>query len=930
MKKNSVNTFTEGLVCDLDPINVPNNVLTDCLNGTIITYDGNEYSLQNDKGNYPLKDCKLRENFIPVGIKEYGGILYIVSKNPFTGEEEIGSYPSPKLYNGGTVDGEIELDYVIPRVFEEKESELIDYSDLEEGCRSVYYSNPNLKINVGDVFQFESEKDSGKLESIEKYIVDENSIEHLILDSWRNKHNKFVAPVSGTIMLKNKIFEFSNSSIETNTFTCWKNSNNSENIVPQTKATDNLDVNDDPDYEITTKSDPLSVLFSFTYKLYVDDYETLKWFENDPSIIHYRVNLKVNGKLKHDSIYSYLSNSTTPYDQFSIQPNIGTDIEWYQNNKIFIKHFNVVINDLVSSDVLSVEVTPIIKYADNQYIEISNLFKSLSDSISEYNSSEWKIGQTRYRYYNLESDLYTIQYIDLDIQGPVEASNEVVLRCEIKDENSNILLSYDDSSAGIGTNLLKIPYNSNFKKEDLYYATYSVIIAGSVLKSETYRIITTELLADDKWLQYSNYDWEISNDTLLTEYLSRVTLQDASCTEISKSDLPKSLYSYKTGKPDYFNREVFPNFITDSAYLTYNESRLNGKVYNCVINTNKPNYLQGNLWGTPAISCNIQNDLLDSQSFTDQITVNIPICHQKAVTINKVKNQNVGKFKSIEPIPFTEKLLHIGFYIEDCGKCSIKTVETYPTIYNEFTITPSSGTYSDLVPVKELILPDDSITKLRIKMDHYNFSYPHNWCNAIYDISAIAKDDTIYACPHELRADKWARIPSSSDSETFVKIDADIDEKYESGTWCECILKSQKKINNASLNTTLEWNTKLGLGTKNFSQEFNFDLESDTTDELAYIHNRCEVDMTNYSELIKVCNPKEGDYVKGVTRVSDKKYITTLSKNFRNSNKIIGSKTCDTTSEPVVCRWTAQGTTSDFAPYAAIYKSLTLYGYYDE
>ena len=83
MKKNSVNTFTEGLICDLDPINVSNNVLTDCLNGTIITHDGNEYSLQNDKGNFPLKDCKLRENFIPVGIKEYNGILYIVSLNQY-------------------------------------------------------------------------------------------------------------------------------------------------------------------------------------------------------------------------------------------------------------------------------------------------------------------------------------------------------------------------------------------------------------------------------------------------------------------------------------------------------------------------------------------------------------------------------------------------------------------------------------------------------------------------------------------------------------------------------------------------------------------------------------------------------------------------------------------------------------------------------
>ena len=29
MKTSSINTFTEGMVCDLDPINVPNNVLTD-------------------------------------------------------------------------------------------------------------------------------------------------------------------------------------------------------------------------------------------------------------------------------------------------------------------------------------------------------------------------------------------------------------------------------------------------------------------------------------------------------------------------------------------------------------------------------------------------------------------------------------------------------------------------------------------------------------------------------------------------------------------------------------------------------------------------------------------------------------------------------------------------------------------------------------
>ena len=95
MRKESSNQFTEGVISDLNPINTPNTVLTDALNATIITYDGNEHSLQNDRGNYPLKNCKLKPNYIPVGIKEYNGILYIVSYNPLDQHVEIGSYPSP-------------------------------------------------------------------------------------------------------------------------------------------------------------------------------------------------------------------------------------------------------------------------------------------------------------------------------------------------------------------------------------------------------------------------------------------------------------------------------------------------------------------------------------------------------------------------------------------------------------------------------------------------------------------------------------------------------------------------------------------------------------------------------------------------------------------------------------------------------------------
>lgn len=96
MKKEAINTFGEGLIMDLNPLTTPNNILTNCLNGTIVTYNGNEFVLQNDMGNGKVETAKLPSGYIPLGVKEYGGIIYIVSFNPETKKGQIGSFPSPE------------------------------------------------------------------------------------------------------------------------------------------------------------------------------------------------------------------------------------------------------------------------------------------------------------------------------------------------------------------------------------------------------------------------------------------------------------------------------------------------------------------------------------------------------------------------------------------------------------------------------------------------------------------------------------------------------------------------------------------------------------------------------------------------------------------------------------------------------------------
>ena len=113
--KKSTNKFTKGLVMDFSPENTRNEVLTHALNATLLTFNGNELSLQNDMGNARVETAYLPEGYIPVGTCEYGGIIYIVSYNPLEDKSQIGCFPSPERNVSneelGTSDAKIQADY---------------------------------------------------------------------------------------------------------------------------------------------------------------------------------------------------------------------------------------------------------------------------------------------------------------------------------------------------------------------------------------------------------------------------------------------------------------------------------------------------------------------------------------------------------------------------------------------------------------------------------------------------------------------------------------------------------------------------------------------------------------------------------------------------------------------------------------------------
>ena len=96
MKSSQTNTFTGGMQKDLHPMVTPSNVLTDALNATIITMNGNESVLQNDMGNARIESAYLPSGYVPIGMKEHGGVIYIAAYNPLTKKGQIGSFPSPE------------------------------------------------------------------------------------------------------------------------------------------------------------------------------------------------------------------------------------------------------------------------------------------------------------------------------------------------------------------------------------------------------------------------------------------------------------------------------------------------------------------------------------------------------------------------------------------------------------------------------------------------------------------------------------------------------------------------------------------------------------------------------------------------------------------------------------------------------------------
>lgn len=539
-RKETVNTFTDGLITDLNPINTPNTVLTDCLNGTLITYDGNEYSLQNDKGNYPLKDCKLPQNYIPVGVKEYADILYIISYNPLNKHVQVGSYPSPETkldasdykFNNGNND----LSKQVPSIWDTINSaEEKNYSDIKEE-NYIYYGTPpeQFLLNPGDKYQVVVPVlPSNQFESLNYFIMDNDKKIHDVTsevkDNVRSLYDQYGYTyvswnIPGYFGVKMHCAEIEDFKV------------NVRRVISPTYISDN--------------QSPLQKL-ELNIQTFISDY--LLFADN-----LFKVNTTGNLGFKIDVFRnnSEISiGSSTNYYVLSDLINLNNGLVYYFKN---IDVTNVISNtsSIEPNDIIKVRLTPIL-VCSGKTVVYDKYIKELTFNLSQKGSVEsFNIGNSIWKYTTNDSltltfDTSGIQensVLNADVHLYYEVCRYITDSIVVTDSNGNNVAGELDEWNITGITELEIPFvefpNSSstyvankFYAEDFYIITFIFKDDnGNILRDNIQKVIlASKLLNDydsdqydkiyfDQWInRYVNF---VENPTM--EVSSTVTYPDFS------------------------------------------------------------------------------------------------------------------------------------------------------------------------------------------------------------------------------------------------------------------------------------------------------------------------------------------------------------------------------------------------------------------
>ena len=507
-RQETSNTFSDGLIKDLNPINTPDTALTDCVNGTIITYDGNEYSLQNDRGNYALENCKLPDGYIPVGTAEYGGILYIVSYSPIEKRMEIGSYPSTRVV----------ITAKEPNPVSASGNNKISgkYSELSAQCKLNIFSDADpekYKLYPGDGYKL-SDKASSAVSRDEFFVVDENKALHDITDEIKVSNSKFIKVswgVPGWIAVKTHIANIDNFGIgvKSVSFPTYIQSNSKMKIKFRFRiiATDPL---------ITNSSSGLSVTYVITDG-------TTKYSGDKKSI-------------PNNSSYS-LGNGGKAY---------------------YIDTGNL---EFAAKEDTTITITAVPYFHGIEYDNCKTTFTYKVSGKDDINSVA--IGKEVWKYKTLD-DRVLINFSTEGLDG-YKSISDLELRYSVYSLDGTKIISRESIDwifSGTYTDL-EIPFNEKFVSENIYVIKFELlpissnISTASALYSSSQLLITTKLL-NEKYGTVTNFN-NLEFGDWITEYKNYISnnnikIEENEIGQATPTDVPEDLNNFS------------PSFVTTGPY----------------------------------------------------------------------------------------------------------------------------------------------------------------------------------------------------------------------------------------------------------------------------------------------------------------------------------------------------------------------------
>lgn len=497
-RQEATNTFQEGMVMDFNPLTTPNNVVTNCLNGTLITFNGNEYVLQNDMGNGRVETAYLPEGYVPLGTAEFGGIIYIALYNPLIDKCQVGCFPSPErnitsdeisdigdvkfiqeefVDETGTIKSPtIKKSLSSNIILHPGDKFLVTGNSIRDNKETISGYEGNVKVNGFIDFKLATIDDNGRfiyLDNLRKYQVSgsnksfniKDSSESINTDEYRQNiatdYHIFTSKVSGNLYLIGQLEVIDSIS----SFT-WKLKSIS---TSKPESANIVDLNDGDYYEI--------------------EYEIHSQSETGNSMNHIILKNESNNELYISSDGSAITTETIPEEN---SDSITTTV-WYR----------------AKGGTETVTVIPCMKFGKLEYLQESVILDFDQLGTNQISNKLWK-------YYTNDSNIlikFDLQnyFIDSDIQKvSLKFLNYSSMCIDGWDSKEILTVTLPERKSYSGIHSIEVPFEKDFVKNSLY----GVIIEAQMGDSthRIYHYLYTNGIYNQYFLSAGEKDEEINFD----------------------------------------------------------------------------------------------------------------------------------------------------------------------------------------------------------------------------------------------------------------------------------------------------------------------------------------------------------------------------------------------------------------------------------